>query len=161
MSDESVRRQVMGNGRHDGSIAGTRHLVELDRTQALGLLAAVSYGRIVFTQDALPAIRPVNHLVDDGEIIIRTQLTTRRTTSRTSVASQPDGIVVAYEADELDPIRRVGWSVVVTGIARPVNDAARTAHYLQLLHPWVDQVTENVIAIQPEIITGFRVTEIA
>jgi hypothetical protein len=58
VSDESVRRHVMGNGREDGSINGTRHLVELDRTQALGLLATVGYGRIVFTLGALPAIRP-------------------------------------------------------------------------------------------------------
>jgi nitroimidazol reductase NimA-like FMN-containing flavoprotein (pyridoxamine 5'-phosphate oxidase superfamily) len=152
VSDESVRRHVMGNGRR----AEARHLVELDRTQALDLLAAVGYGRIVFTLNALPAIRPVNHLVDNGEIVIRTRLTAKLTT----VVRPPDGIVVAYEADELDPIRRVGWSVVVTGIARPVTDTARVARYEQLLHPWVDQAMDTVIGIQPEIITGFRVTEV-
>jgi nitroimidazol reductase NimA-like FMN-containing flavoprotein (pyridoxamine 5'-phosphate oxidase superfamily) len=156
VSDESVRRQVMGNGHEHSSRPPTRHLVELDRTQALELLAAVGYGRVVFTLGALPAIRPVNHLVDNGKIVIRTRLTAKLAT----VASPPDGTVVAYQADELDPIRRVGWSVVVTGIARPVTDATRLARYQQLLHPWVDQVTDTVIGIQPEIITGFRVTDL-
>jgi Pyridoxamine 5'-phosphate oxidase len=98
----------------------------------------------------------VNHLVDNGEIVIRTRLTAKLTTA----ASPPDGIVVAYEADELDPIRRVGWSVVVTGIARPVTDTARLARYERLLHPWVDQAMDTVVGIHSEIITGFRLTEI-
>jgi hypothetical protein len=44
---------------------------ELDRGEAMRLLASV-YGRVVFTQNALPAIRPMNHLVDEGRVIIRT-----------------------------------------------------------------------------------------
>lgn len=27
-----------------------------------------------------------------------------------------DGVVVCYEADELDPVRHTGWSVIITGI---------------------------------------------
>ncbi|MFD8980207.1 pyridoxamine 5'-phosphate oxidase family protein [Streptomyces sp. NPDC059564] len=37
-----------------------------------GLLATVSLGRIVFTEHALPAVRPVNHCVDGEDIVIRT-----------------------------------------------------------------------------------------
>ena len=36
------------------------------------LLASVSLGRIVFAARALPAIRPVNHLVDGDYVIICT-----------------------------------------------------------------------------------------
>ncbi|MGP4095485.1 pyridoxamine 5'-phosphate oxidase family protein [Nonomuraea sp. KM90] len=39
--------------------------------EALRLLARVPFGRIVFTRQALPAVRPVNHLVVDGQIVIR------------------------------------------------------------------------------------------
>jgi nitroimidazol reductase NimA-like FMN-containing flavoprotein (pyridoxamine 5'-phosphate oxidase superfamily) len=46
-----------------------REVVEVDRTEALRLLASVRHGRVVFTSKALPAIRPVNHLVDDGRVI--------------------------------------------------------------------------------------------
>lgn len=40
-----------------------RRRVELD---------SVSLGRIVFTRHALPTVRPVNHVLDHGDIVIRT-----------------------------------------------------------------------------------------
>jgi hypothetical protein len=48
------------------------HMVELRRSEALKLLGTVQLGRVAFTEQALPAIRPVNHLVDEGDIIVRT-----------------------------------------------------------------------------------------
>jgi hypothetical protein len=84
-----------------GSSTGmSREVVELDRAEAMRLLASVPYGRVVFTQEALPAIRPVNHLVDNDRIILRTRLTAKISTA---LGSRPNpGVVVAYEADDLD-----------------------------------------------------------
>lgn len=107
------------------SPAPRRRLAELDRAEALELLASVGYGRIMFTLHALPAIRPVNHLLDNGEIIIRSRLSATITTA----VSQPRPTVVAYQADHLDPTRRLGWSVVATGLAQPIADPARIACY--------------------------------
>jgi len=59
------------------------------------------------------------------------------------VGVEPD-VVVAYEADEIDPIRHSGWSVVVTGRARTVTDPDRVARYEQLLQPWVDEVHNDM-----------------
>ncbi|MET9492953.1 pyridoxamine 5'-phosphate oxidase family protein [Nocardia sp. NPDC006630] len=138
----------------DGFAARTA--IDLQRAEALRLLASVSFGRVVFTRDALPAIRPVNHLVDDNEIIIvRTQLTSRLT----SVVRADSNVVVAYEADDIDPIRHVGWSVVVTGIARTVTDPIRVARYERLLRPWVDGAMDTVVAIEPTLVTGVRLME--
>jgi hypothetical protein len=36
----------------------------------MALLASVQIGRLVFTHQALPAIRPVNHLIEEGKIVI-------------------------------------------------------------------------------------------
>ncbi|MGC0336729.1 pyridoxamine 5'-phosphate oxidase family protein [Streptomyces sp. SLBN-8D4] len=47
-------------------------MVALIREEALGLLGTVQLGRVAFTDQALPAIRPVNHLVAEGDIIVRT-----------------------------------------------------------------------------------------
>jgi|GEM_PF-6555183 Pyridoxamine 5'-phosphate oxidase len=44
------------------------------RDEALRRLASVSVGRLVFTIAGLPAIRPVNHLVDDGAVVVRSDL---------------------------------------------------------------------------------------
>ncbi|GAA1615561.1 pyridoxamine 5'-phosphate oxidase family protein [Kribbella sancticallisti] len=130
---------------------GGRSLIELDPAEAFELLAGAGYGRIVFSHHALPAIRPVNHFVSDGQIIIRSRLS--------ATVAGATGTVVAYEADDLDPLRRLGWSVVVTGIARTIDDPARVARYEQALRPWVELPMDVVIAIQPEIITGYRLVE--
>lgn len=135
--------------------AAARHLVELDRVEAMRLLSEAAFGRIVFTLNALPAIRPVNHLVDDGQIIIRTRLTAKVA----GAVRAPHDPVVAFEADDLDPVHRLGWSVVVTGLARTLTDPVRITRYEGLLHPWVDHVMNTVIVIQPEIIAGFRLTQ--
>jgi Pyridoxamine 5'-phosphate oxidase len=124
----------------------------LDDAEAIRLLASVSYGRVVFTIKSLPAIRPVNHLLDEGRIIIRTRLTSSISTGLRS----SDGVVVAYEADSIDPQTRSGWSVVVTGRAHTLTDPDLVLRYEQLLHPWVNHA-DTVVAIEPEIITGFRI----
>nr|WP_067903169.1 pyridoxamine 5'-phosphate oxidase family protein [Nocardia vaccinii] len=129
----------------------------ISESEALRLLAAAPYGRVVFTRDALPAIRPVNHLVEDGLIIIRTRLTSRLTAS----VRANHKVVVAYQADDIDPIRRIGWSVVVTGIARTVDDRDRIARYEELLEPWGDRVMDVVVEIEPSIINGIRLDGIA
>jgi hypothetical protein len=137
-----------------------RSVEELGREEAMDLLGSVSYGRLVFTLAALPAIRPVNHVVDDGEIVIQTRRLAGISTALASATDhgldqEPDA-VVAYEADVLDPATRLGWSVVVTGVAAPVTDPARIERIADRLHPWVDSVMDTVIAIVPSIVTGVR-----
>lgn len=125
----------------------------MNRADAMRLLAGSPFGRVVFTRDALPAVRTVNHQVDgDGNIIIRTRLTSRLTDT---VRSEP-AVVVAYQADDINPIERTGWSVVVTGMARPVADPERVAHYEKTLRPWIDGVADVVVAIEPTLVTGRR-----
>ena len=65
-------------------------------------------------------------------------------------------MVVAYEADNFDPRRRVGWSVVATGPATTVNDPDEVWRYERLLHPWVNRA-DTVVAIEPVIVSGFRI----
>ena len=146
-----------GPMRDNGDGASTREaaeVVELDRAEAMGLLASVSYGRVVFSRGALPAIRPVNHLVDGDRVIVRTRVTAKLTTAMRS--SPTSHVVVAYQADDLDPQRRGGWSVVVTGLAITVTDPDEIARYEQLLHPWVHKA-DTVVAIEPQIVTGIRI----
>lgn len=128
-----------------------RILVELDPAEALALLAGAGYGRVVFTQHAMPAIRPVNHLIDDNHIIIRTRLSAALSTA----VRTPDP-VVAYQADAIDAASHLGWSVVVTGLARPITDPDRITRYRTLLRPWVNQPVDTIIGIRTDIITGFR-----
>ncbi|WP_425298432.1 pyridoxamine 5'-phosphate oxidase family protein [Nocardia abscessus] len=144
------------NGSDPIDDASSSTMVEIDQTESLRLLASARYGRVVFTRDALPAIRPANHLFDGGMILIRTRLLAQlSSTPRTA-----PGVVVAYQADDIDPVGRMGWSVVVTGFARPVTDPQLIARCERLLAPWGDPAPTFVIGIEPTIVKGVRLTEI-
>ncbi|WP_225101710.1 pyridoxamine 5'-phosphate oxidase family protein [Streptomyces sp. CoH27] len=136
------------------------HRVDLDRTEALRLLGSVPLGRIVFTRQALPAVRPVNHVLDDGDIVIRTH----EGAALTSQACEADstGVVVAYAADAIDPDTRLGWTVVVTGYACLVTDPAELARIRSMVNPWVPQQgMDHAVRIRPELVMGVLLTETA
>ncbi|MFG2562002.1 pyridoxamine 5'-phosphate oxidase family protein [Streptomyces sp. NPDC048496] len=136
--------------------AGPRRSVEFDSDEALRLLGSVSFGRIVFTRHALPTIRPVNHVLDNGDIVIRTH-EGAALTSRTQQADG-QGVVVAYEADVIDPDMHLGWSVMVTGYAHLVTEPGELARYRALLNPWVNRTVDYAVRIRPDLITGIRLT---
>ncbi len=147
--------EVMDDLDYDGGLGLTLPAVgaqQLSDIEAMRLLASIEYGRVVFTLSALPAVRPVNHLVDDGRIIIRTRLNSAMSAAMRS----RDDSVVAYEADSFDPQTRTGWSVVATGRMYTITDPDEVLRYEQLLHPWVNQA-DTVIAIEPTIVTAFRI----
>ena len=154
MSDESVRKFIMATENAQQPAAGPRQSVELDSAEALELLGSVSLGRVVFTQHALPTVRPVNHVLEDGDIIIRTH-EGAALTSHTRHAGG-EGVVVAYEADTIDPDTHLGWSVVVTGYAHLVTDAAEVARYRAMLRPWMNRAMDYAVRIRPDLVTGIR-----
>jgi Pyridoxamine 5'-phosphate oxidase len=129
-----------------------RRLEELSPRESMRLLSSVSLGRIVFTARALPAIRPVNHLVDGDNIIIRAD---GGASIISELKSEP-GSVVAYEADAIDAAEHLGWSVVVVGVARRIIDPDEEAMYRRALRPWVPGAKDQVIAIHADMVTGFR-----
>lgn len=130
---------------------GTRVLVRVDPDDALRLLGQVAYGRLVFVSGGEPDVRPLNHIVDDGEVIVRTHAGAAIT------AAIGDGRRVAYQADLLDGEARLGWSVTVRGTAGVVADPRRRLHCEDLLRPWLDKTNDVVIAIRPTSVTGYRI----
>ncbi|MEV6294927.1 pyridoxamine 5'-phosphate oxidase family protein [Streptomyces sp. NPDC051896] len=136
----------------------TNRRIDLDPAEALRLLGSVSLGRIVFTWQALPTVRPVNHALDSGDIVIRTH----EGAALTSHAEEADGtgVVVAYEADAIDPDTHLGWSVVVTGYAQLVTDPVELDRIRELLQPWAPiEGMDQAVRIRPELVAGVRLTE--
>jgi pyridoxamine 5'-phosphate oxidase-like protein len=84
-------------------------------------------------------------MVDNGMIVVRTH-----------VGGDCAGAVVAFEADDIDPVAESGWSVTVTGVARRIQDSAEIAHYEGVLTPFVDMPHVEVICIYPEIVSGYE-----
>lgn len=129
-----------------------RQALQLTEGECWQLLATVSVGRVVFTLRAMPAIRPVNHLIDGKAIIIRSHLGA----AIASTAAAGLGTVVCYEADDLDPVRHTGWSVTATGLATLLQDPGAIARYSQRLEPWVCGEMDQIITIEPRFVTGIR-----
>jgi uncharacterized protein len=125
-------------------------LEELSRTECLRLLATATIGRISYTRQALPAVEPVNFALHHGAIVIRTD-------AGGKLAAATRRAVVAFQADDLDLIRRSGWSVTVVGRCEEVTDAADLAGLDRLgLESWAPGTRNHFIRIEPGIVTGRR-----
>jgi uncharacterized protein len=119
----------------------------LDRDECLRLLGTVSLGRIGITTGALPLILPVNFRVDDDRILFRTGIGTK-------LDAATRGAVVAFEADEIDPMYHSGWSVVVTGVARAVDDPDDRALYAT--PRWAPVQSERLVEVSIDEMSGRR-----
>ena len=136
----------------DGPVSQpTRESRELSWAECLALLPTVPFGRLVFTEGALPAVLPVDFLLDSAGIVLRTA-------AGSSVARVAAGTVVALQADDVDPARRTGWSVTVVGQARTVRDPVELGRLAALpLSPWVAGDRSTVVVVEVGIVTGRRI----
>ena len=125
-------------------------LETLGRSDCYTLLRTVPIGRIVFTEAALPAIQPVNFVLDGDDVIIRTGMGSK-------LAAATRSAVVAFEADQYDEDALAGWSVVLVGRAEAVtNDAERRRLAGLGLTPWALGDRPHYIRVRPEIVRGRR-----
>ena len=67
----------------------------LSRRQCLDLLNKVRVGRLVFTEEALPAVQPVNFRLWHDDVVFRVA-------GGAKLSAATEKQVVAFEADELD-----------------------------------------------------------
>jgi nitroimidazol reductase NimA-like FMN-containing flavoprotein (pyridoxamine 5'-phosphate oxidase superfamily) len=136
----------MRNDTHDA--AG---MEALDAAECRRLLASVPIGRVVFTDQAMPAVQPVNFLVHEGAVVFRTG-------EGSKLAAAARNAVVAFEADEIDREYQRGWSVVVVGHAQEVTDPVLRRRLAELpLRPWAAGAREHVIRIPIDVIYGRRI----
>lgn len=120
----------------------------LDKPECLVRLARAPIGRVVYTDQALPAVQPVVFAVYDGTIVFRTCDGKR-------VAEATDGAVVAFEADEFDPVTNTGWSVTVVGRARTVTDPAEIAELAKVpMDLWTAGEIGVFVRIELELVSG-------
>ncbi|MCZ4602767.1 pyridoxamine 5'-phosphate oxidase family protein [Streptomyces sp. Lzd4kr] len=122
---------------------------ELERQECLRLLGKVPVGRVVYTRQALPAVLPVNFCLDaDGAVLLGAA-------ADSELVRAVDGAVVAFEADEVDAATRSGWSVVVTGSAAVITDAADHERLVRTgPRSWAPSPSEVFIRVDPELVTG-------
>lgn len=135
---------------HGGYPAAAGEFARRRRAECPRLLASVPVGRLIFTVNALPTVRPMNFVLVDGLIVLRT--TAQSTTTR-----KIDHAIVAFEADELDVANCCGWSVIMTGRAEVVKDAEMITQYRAVpLVPRAPGVRDQFVTITAELAEGLR-----
>lgn len=127
-------------------------LVILDDERCWQLLETHQVGRLAVAIANLPDIFPVNYRVDGRSIVIHTA-------PGTKLAAGVLGRGVAFEVDELDEERRLGWSVVVQGPAEELTTSAEKMAAEELgVDSWSEHPKYRFMRITPTRVTG-RSTE--
>jgi hypothetical protein len=128
----------------------TLDLEVLDRERSLELLPRVPVGRLIFTEHALPAVRPVDFRWWRGDVVIRIA-------DPAMLASASGNRVVAFEADELDADAHCRWSVTVVGHAQVITEVPDLIELSALFsRPQVGARRDYFVRIRTEKVTGRR-----
>ncbi|MHB1516891.1 MAG: pyridoxamine 5'-phosphate oxidase family protein [Acidimicrobiales bacterium] len=127
-------------------------LTPLGREQCRDYLALGGVGRVVFDSDRGPSALPLNFELLDDELIVRTSAST----AEQLVHSR----IVGFEVDRIDDATSEGWSVLVTGRARVVEDRAELSRIDELgLEPWAGGQRETFVSIESEQVSGRRLQQ--
>ncbi|GAA3113937.1 hypothetical protein JOF29_003666 [Kribbella aluminosa] len=116
----------------------------------LRLLGSVPLGRLVYTSGGLPAVRLVNFVLDDDTVVLSTA-------SGDKLRAAERGDVVAFEADDVDLERHVGWTVTAIGHLSvvPAEEIEVFRHSLPL-HSWLPVDAPYLLRLGIESVDGRR-----
>jgi hypothetical protein len=130
-------------------------LGEIAPSRCLPLMEAVPYGRLATIDAGEPLLVVVNHLVDRGDIYIRTS-------SGSRLARLTEGGRVAravYEVDSAFPAGRSGWSVLARGWLSREHGGSRAAGLRSRLVAWAEGERDVVLHLEVQELTGRSVGE--
>lgn len=115
--------------------------VPMDRRECLSAAATRAIGRVAVTSEALPAVFPVSFELLDEDVVFRTG-------AGTTLAAAVRNAVVAFEVDDIDPVSRTGWSVLIVGRAEELTS-----------EPWALGRRGRYVRIRSELVSGRRLTK--
>jgi len=125
----------------------------LSRAECLALLRESLVGRVIVTDRALPAAFPVNFALLGEDVVFRT-------TAGSKLEAASARAVVAFEVDDIDPLRQTGWSVLIQGRADLVEDTVELARAQALpIRPWAPGERLEFVRIRSELVSGRRIPE--
>jgi uncharacterized protein len=135
--------------------AGTPTLTELSRDDALRLLREGQIGRLVVLTGLAntPVIRPVNYVFDDASKSV-----VFRATEGTKLITLARASHAWFEVDEIDPVNRTGWSVLISGVTEPVTERHEVARLEGLgLDSWIAGPESRWVRVRARVVSGRRI----
>lgn len=122
--------------------------------ECLRLLASAPVGRIVYSDQALPAVQPVDFVVDDETVVVRTADSSR-------LARAVERAVVAFEVDDYDPAAGSGWSVTVVGECSGIDEPGQVERLSALVPKhWARNGDDRFVRISLAGVTGRRLNPV-
>jgi nitroimidazol reductase NimA-like FMN-containing flavoprotein (pyridoxamine 5'-phosphate oxidase superfamily) len=95
-------------------------MYDVDDDACRQLLLRCRFRRVAFVDPVDgPTVLPVNCLFSDGSVLLL------QAAADSALARVCDGRLVAFEADDSDPVTESGWSVLGRGTASHLTDGAR------------------------------------
>lgn len=122
--------------------------------ECLRLLAAAAksgtIGRLAVSREDAPLVVPVNFAYEDHRVLVQLGEGTMSEVAANSL--------VAFETDEVNRQERKAWSVLVRGLATPLESsgdrAADTNAYLPV--PLVPEPGQKLLVIRADVVSGRR-----
>lgn len=124
-------------------------LEELTVEESWRLAADTQISRIGWNGPRGPVVLPVNHLVHEKSVWIRTS-------AHSSMAEQIDESAVALLVDDLAPDTHVGWSVQFKGRAEILYHDDQIPDAVKDLHTWPAGPRPLWVRLHPKEVTGRR-----
>jgi transcriptional regulator with XRE-family HTH domain len=129
------------------------HLDTLSEEECEAHLAGGGVGRFVFLAEQGPIALPVNFRLVDGDVVFRTRVE--------GALAAAAGTTVGFEVDRIDPAMSEGWSVLITGRARLIDEPAELKEIIGLgdIEPWPGGRREALMRIETAAISGRRIRQ--
>jgi transcriptional regulator with XRE-family HTH domain len=125
-------------------------LETLSQAECRAYLGAQGIGRFVFVNARGPVAVPVNYKMLGDDIVFRTN-------AWTTLAGRAEQRRVSIEVDHIDEALSEGWSVLASGRAHRVTEAAEREQVKALgVRPWAAGEQETYIRLAPTVVTGRR-----
>jgi uncharacterized protein len=123
-------------------------LMALDTSACWDLLARARLGRLAWTDpDGRIMVVPVNFGLDGHTVVIRTGDTALLDAARA-------GIRCAFQAEDLEPGLRSGWTVLVDGQLTVTEHDATAERLGRLVDPWLRERRPHVLMLTATQVTG-------
>ena len=132
------------------AMSGGGKIVELDPAESMELLAAKKVGRIGFLGEDGPVVLPMNYILADNHVIVRTA-------AFGVVARSALDQKVAFQVDDVDDFLEAGWSVLIAGSATMLSDAQMQAlKFGGSPDPWAEGPRPLFLSIACDRVSGRR-----
>jgi len=125
-----------------------RGVLPLDEDACWHLLPRARVGRLAWTDaDGRVLVVPVNFGLDGRRVVVRTGDTVLLDAARA-------GARCAFQADDLEPGLRSGWTVLADGHLSEVVDPDSAERLGQLVNPWLRVPRPHVLLLEATQISG-------